>query len=79
LRTVRSTEEIANMQRAAMIGDAMSEAVEAEIRPGMPEQAIFGALYAAMAHEGGETPLCRGLASGGTEVGARTAIRRALR
>lgn len=70
LRTVRSAEEIANMERAAMIGDAMSEAIEDEIRPGMPEQAIFGALYGAMAREVGETPTMVLAASGSTLVPA---------
>jgi Xaa-Pro aminopeptidase len=63
LRLIRSDEEISFLERAARIGDAMSESIES-IEPGMSEREIFARLSEAMIRNGGEIPTMVLAASG---------------
>lgn len=56
LRLVRSATEIASLERAARIGDTMSAALAAALRPGIAEQQVFAILSSAMISAGGEIP-----------------------
>jgi Xaa-Pro aminopeptidase len=66
VRLIRSDEEIAALERAARIGDAMSEAVARRAAPGVAEREIFAALTEAMVTNGGEIPTMVFAGSGST-------------
>ncbi|HKI59311.1 MAG TPA: Xaa-Pro peptidase family protein [Trueperaceae bacterium] len=54
LRAVKSEEEIAWLRRAAELTDRTVYALEAEVRPGMPEYALLAVIEAAYRADGGQ-------------------------
>lgn len=64
LRLVRSDTEIAFLERAAHIGDAMTAALAERVAPGQAERDIFAVLSDAMIRAGGEIPAMVLAASG---------------
>ncbi len=55
-RAVKSTEEIALLERAAGLGDRMLEACTRRARPGVRESEVYAAMMEAMLADGGEEP-----------------------
>ena len=54
VRLIKSHEEVAFMEKAALIGDKIVEALVETIRPGMTEADVFACAYAALFRNGGE-------------------------
>lgn len=55
-RMVKSAEEVAMLERAAAIGDAMMEAYVSRARPGVRECEVYAAVFEALIAHGGEVP-----------------------
>lgn len=64
LRSIKSVEEVAALERAAAITDRMVEAMTAAARPGVTERTVYAAMIHAMLVEGGELPALVIFASG---------------
>ncbi|MBI4445315.1 MAG: aminopeptidase P family protein [Acidobacteria bacterium] len=66
VRLIRSDEEIAFLERAALIGDAMNRSIPERICAGMTERDVFACLSETMVRSGGEIPSMILVASGST-------------
>lgn len=64
LRSVKSPEEVAALERAAAITDKMVEAMSVAARPGVTERFVYATLISTMLMEGGELPSLLIFASG---------------
>jgi Xaa-Pro dipeptidase len=70
LRSVKSDEEVAILERSASVTDEMVAAMVATARPGVTERAVYAALVQAMLLGGGDLPSLLIFASGsGREIG----------
>ncbi len=56
MRSIKSAEEIAMLERAATLGDGMLQACVENARPGVRETEVYSAMMQAMLSEGGEEP-----------------------
>jgi Xaa-Pro aminopeptidase len=56
IRTVKSSEEIAILERAAQLGDAMLTTCRETARPGVRESDVYGGMMETMLANGGEEP-----------------------
>jgi Xaa-Pro aminopeptidase len=56
MRSIKSAEEIAMLERAAVLGDRMLQACMDNARPGARETEVYSAMVHAMLSEGGEEP-----------------------
>ncbi|MEV7046298.1 M24 family metallopeptidase [Amycolatopsis sp. NPDC051061] len=75
VRFTRSAEEVGSIEHAARIGDAMSAAIPAHLRAGLPEREAFACLSAEMIRQGGEYPTQILVASGPTAAAFDTCQR----
>ena len=69
LRSIKSAEEVAVLERAAGVTDKMVAAMVAAARPGVTERAVHAAIVHAMLQAGGELPSLLIFASGPGELG----------
>lgn len=70
LRSIKSAEEVATLERSAAITDAMVAAMLATAKPGVTERAVYAAIVHAMLLGGADLPSLLIFASGrGTEIG----------
>ena len=72
LRSVKSPEEVATLERAAAITDAMVATMLESARPGVTERAVYAALINAMIVAGGDLPSLLIFGAGPGTEGARS-------